>query len=209
MYKLIDKYNEFGNELIDKLLIPLFQTGKKHILDNTYLKDLQVYRNEKITYKIKIFIENINLFNNELLHEINNLTNDEKHFLTDCMDKVIDLNDYYQVAIVAYLVSEYKKREGELLFWQKSLYYSINTISESDIEIFINIIETSETKESNGKNFNILTSLNIEQQIILNKFINLGILYPDERRSLNNNFILTEHAKEFYSILKEISKLVN
>ncbi|RXK08033.1 hypothetical protein [Halarcobacter bivalviorum] len=204
-YKGIDFYNEIGEILIDDYLIPAFKTGKNIIFEELHLDKINKYKRYKSETNIKKFINDFRMFSTyEINEKLNKLDNEEKEFLLDIVSNVIDLNDRYQILVLSYLAKEFIENQ-RLIFWQKSLYYNIKTLSENDFMSFIDIIETSEEKPSSDKHF-ILTSLNKEQEIVKDKFINLGILHPDGNRMYgkNINFQMPEHAVNFYNVLKQL-----
>ncbi len=202
----IDIYNEVGEVIFDEYIVPLFKTNKDIVFEEFHLDKIDKYKMYKSEVNLKKFVTSFRKFSTDQINEkLNNLDDKDKEFLLDIISNLIELNDKYQIFILAYLTKEYLN-DKRLIFWQKSLYYNIKTLSEDDFKIYVEIIETSERKENKGDEHYILTSLNKEQEIVKDKFITLGIFYPDANRAYgqNINFKVPEHAIDFYRVLKSL-----
>ena len=134
--KFINTYNEVGNFLIDEIVIPLAKGTKNILKDNEIVKGFLGFRTELIKNKLSLYIEFINQNSEEeLIDFIEKLSSEEKTFFIETINKVIDLDDSLQIYIMAYLTKRFKKNK-ELNYYEKQLFYNINTFSEDDFKIY-------------------------------------------------------------------------
>jgi hypothetical protein len=141
--KIIDAYDDIGNNIIDDIVIPLVQSGTNIISDESILyKSYFTLKTAFMKHKIKVFIDYITDEKADTcISFIDSLNNKEKKFFIEVVNKVIDSDDNLQIYLFKYLVQEYK-RNSDLNYYQKTLYYNIKTFSENDFYMLYNFIKT-------------------------------------------------------------------
>lgn len=206
IYKIIDCYEEFCEEVI----VPIIRTGKDIVLENEYINSLFKLRSEFIKQKVNLYFEHLNLkTEEEKINFLNNLSNEQKIFFTETVNKTIDLNDNIQNYIMSYLTEEYIKNNN-LNYFQKKLYYNINSLSEEDFQIFYcfykKYLDNYELHQ--GRIEKIIYNVNSEYinkdiiNISLSRFSNIGILiYKNEMKQIERavNLAKEEYKIEFYT----------
>lgn len=226
LYNFIDSYEE----LCEEFLLPIISTGKGVTLDNEYINPFVKLRSEFIKNKVNLYLNNLHLkTEQEKIEFTKKLTDEQKIFFTETINKIIDLDDSVQNYIMSYLTEEYNKN-GNLNYFQKKLYYNINSLSEEDFQIFYclynNYLTTLEQRQ--GRGLKVVYNLNsnfIKKDMInvsLSRFSNIGILiYKNETTQkklpmftpINENeielqtneyYIPTEYSEELFNKLKPL-----
>lgn len=203
MNNIIDNIQEQGNHFIDTILIPLIKSGKNILIDNNEIvKGLLGIRTELVKSKLSQYIEFINQNQEEkILDFIENLSSEEKTFFIETINKVIDLDDSLQIYIMAFLTKQYKEN-NELNYYEKQLFYNINTFSEDDFKIFYCLFKK---KISESKNYIYLNNTYIQKEIIeisLKKFTSFGLL----KENTPKNFYDTQYSIKLYDCLSSYFK---
>lgn len=179
---------------------------------------------------MNLYFQNLNLTTEEnKIKYIENLGNNEKIFFVETVNKIIDLDDSVQNYIMSYLTEEYQTN-GELNYFQKKLYYNINSLSEEDFQIFYCLYNKYLTtyKAHGGRIEEIVYNVNsqyIKKDMInvsLSRFSNLGILlYRNETKQVerlvnlgqkeneielqtNEYYKATDYSAELFNKLKNI-----
>lgn len=208
-----DIYDEMGNDFLDSFFIPAFKSGFTKTLEITHLDIITKFSKYKDEQKINNFIfaaKKLGFL--KKLEDINSFNQSQKYFLLESLRKTLCLNDFIQISLVTYLVDEYSNNSNTLKYWQKSLYYNIENLTEDDFIIFDTIMKDSEEqKNSHDENdvFYILQSRDNNEEIVKDKFINMGILLSDSNRMYgqNINFKKSEVSEIFHEVLTRILEL--
>lgn len=201
--KFINTYNEIGNFLIDEMIIPLAKGTKNILIDNNeVIKSFLIFKTAFIEHKLSQYIEFINQNQEEkILDFIENLSSEEKTFFIETINKVIDLDDSLQIYIMAFLTKQFKEND-ELNYYEKQLFYNINTFSEDDFKIFYCLFKK---KISENKNYIYLYDTYIQKEIIeisLKKFTSFGLLKENSPK----NFYDTQYSIKLYDCLNSYFK---
>ncbi|RXJ96002.1 hypothetical protein CRU94_05160 [Arcobacter sp. AHV-9/2010] len=195
MSKVINNIEEIGNQVIDELIIPIINGSKKTIIDDN--KIIQLFLNIKTAYmenKISQFL-NFLEFENEhkILSFITNLTKKEKVFFVETINKTIDMDDSLQIFILCQLTKSFKKN-GKLNYWEKSLYYNINQISEDDFFNFYKVLENLEKPFNYKKSYGLEKTLHKDELILsIKKLENIGIISTARGAMGSNDIVNLEH----------------
>lgn len=210
MDKIIDKIEINGNLIIDTILKPLAK-GSKDILINDS-KIAQSFLSLKTAFmenKLSQYLDFINnTQNEEILDFIEKLTNEEKSFFIETINKVIDLDDSLQIYIMAYLTKKYKEN-SELDYYEKQLFYNINTLSEDDFKIFFCMYKENITKNRNSMYVQYAYKNKEIIEISLNKFSNIGLLKiktnitNDKKDNINSSirYYITDYSEPLFQCL--------
>lgn len=210
MNKIIDKIERNGNDFIDTILKPMVKCSKDILLNDS--KVAQSYLSFKTAFmenKLSQYLEFINNnHNEEILVFIETLTNKEKDFFIETINKVIDLDDSLQIYIMAYLTKRYKKN-SELNYYEKQLFYNINTLSEDDFNIFFCMYKENITKNKNSMYVQYAYKNKEIIEISLNKFSNIGLLKlktnitNDKKDNINSSirYYTTDYSKHLFQCL--------
>ncbi|MGJ0315517.1 hypothetical protein NG754_03155 [Aliarcobacter cryaerophilus] len=231
IYKIIDSYEEF----CEKVIVPIIRTGKDVVLENEYINPILKLRSEFLKQKVNLYFEHLNLkTEEEKINFLHNLNDEQKIFFTETVNKTIDLNDNIQNYIMSYLTEEYIKNDN-LNYFQKKLYYNINSLSEEDFQIFYCFYKKylDNFKLQKGRIDKIIYNVNSEYinkdmiNISLSRFSNIGILiYKNETKQIkrymdlgqkeneidihtNEYYIPTDYSNELFSKLENIFKDFN
>ena len=180
-------------------ILPLINGVKEIVLDNEYIKPITIIKNKLSKSKIDYFFDNLNKkTKDERIQFINDLDDKVKPFFVEIVSKIIDLNDNLQLYIMSYLTEQYIKNK-DLNYYEKKLYYNINTLSEDDFKIFYCLFTDNFIDKKNPK---IHVNHYKKKEIIsisLNRFSNLGLLIL--KMSFTKNFeIFTIKLKDATSI---------
>jgi hypothetical protein len=213
-------YSEATKEvLIEDLntkILPLINVVKEMVLDNEFIKPIVNIKNELIKNKISCFFDNLNKkTEDEKIQFINDLDDKVKPFFVEVVSKIIDLNDNLQLYIMSYLTEQYIKN-NDLDYYEKKLYYNINTLSEDDFKIFYCLFKDNFIDKKNSK---IHVNHYKKKEIIsisLNRFSNLGLLILKMSFTKNfeiiknkENYLCSEYSKKLYDCLKDYFKDCN
>lgn len=211
MNDFIDIIEEKGNEFIDKVLKPLAKGSKDiFINDNKIINSFLTFKTAFMENKLLQYIEFINQNQNEkTIDFIENLGKEEKTFFIEAINKVIDLDDSLQIFILAYLTNQFKENL-ELNYYEKQLFYNINSLSEDDFKIFYCMYNDNITDK---KQYMYIQYAYMNKDIIeisLNKFSNIGLLkikphYNNDKKdniSSSNYYYTTEYSKNLFDCLK-------
>ncbi len=210
MNNFINNIEEKGNLFIDKILIPLAKGGKNIFIDNNEIvKSFLTFKTAFMENKLSQYIEFINKNQEEeIIDFIENLSSEEKTFFIETINKVIDLDDSLQIYIMAYLTKQFKEN-NELNYYEKQLFYNINTFLEDDFKIYFcmykqNIseyIKYMDIKYYYYKNEEII-------EISLNKFSNIGLLKntssfstDKEKISSSTYYYTTDYSEQLFKCL--------
>lgn len=201
IHNVIDSYEEF----CEKFILPIVKTGKDIAIENEYINPIVKWRSEVISNKVYLFFQNLNLkTEREKIEYISNMGDKEKIFFVETINKIIDLDDSVQNYIMSYLTEEFKTN-GKLNYFQKKLYYNINSLSEEDFQIFYCIYNKYLTNYNlhGGRIEKIIYNVNsqyINEDMInvsLSRFSNLGILiYKNETQQVQRYIDLKEKENE-------------
>ena len=177
MSNIIDNIDEKGNFFIDNIIKPLAKGGKNIFIDNNeIIKSFLTFKTAFMENKLSQYIEFINQNQDEeIIDFIEKLSSEEKTFFIETINKVIDLDDSLQIYIMAYLTKQFKEN-NELNYYEKQLFYNINTFSEDDFKIYFFMYKenVSEYKKYMYIQYSYKNKEIIE--ISLNKFSNFGLL---------------------------------
>ena len=213
-------YSEATKEvLIEDLntkILPLIDVVKEMVLDNKFIKPIVNIKNELIKNKINFFFDNLNKkTEDEKIQFINDLDDKVKPFFVEVVSRIIDLNDNLQLYIMSYLTEQYIKN-NDLDYYEKKLYYNINTLSEDDFKIFYCLFKDNFIDKKNSK---IHINHYKKKEIIsisLNRFSNLGLLILKMSFTKNfeiiknkENYVCSEYSKKLYDCLKDYFKDCN
>ena len=166
-----------------------------------------------IKNKIRIFFESLNeISNTEINKYLKSMEDDEnkKILFIEILNKVIDLDDDLQIYILAYLVKVYKIN-NELNYYEKQLFYNINTFSEDDFKIFYCVYLDNIKEDIVSFSLSNYVSNKTEiMSISLNKFANLGLIHietrmrQDEQKNISNHtsYTLSEYSETLCSCLE-------
>lgn len=209
IYSIIDNIDDKGNNLLDSIVLPILKGGKKIIEDNEYIKSISTMRNSFIQNKLSKFLENINKhIDEDIIDFIKNLNTNEKTFLIESINKVIDLDDELQIYILSYLTKKYIKN-GNLNYYEKKLYYNVNTLSEDDFQIFFCLYQTSIIKPS--RDYIYISSYKNKEiiSISLKRFVDLGLLvssinYDNKNDDISSSesYKKSDYSDELYNCLE-------
>lgn len=203
--KLEEKIVDATNEFIGNFIVPIAKAGTSLVLENEYINPIIKIRSEFAKNKVNLYFDNLHLNSEkEKIDFINSLNDNQKIFFAETVNKIIDLDDSVQNYIMSYLTEEYKNN-GELNYFQKKLYYNINSLSEEDFQIFYCLYDkyVTEYKKFKGNIPKIIYYVNsnyINKDIInisLSRFSNLGIIiYKNETKSVERFMDLGQKEKE-------------
>lgn len=222
---VIDFIDDSGNKLIDDFVLPFIQGGKDFILEDEQIKPLLILRKSFVQRKLSKFLNFIDKEPKKMIEFIKGLESNEKVLFIETINKVIDLDDEIQIYMMSYLTKKYKENGGYLNYYEKKLFYNINTLSEDDFHIFYCIykytVEKNENSRYTMKNIYIYTIEFDKQEILdisLNRFVNLGLLIKkidynrekdftgDETIKTYENYIPTEYTEKLYHCLHILLK---
>lgn len=198
-----------GNLFIDKILKPLAKGGKNILIDNNeVVKSFLTFKTAFMENKLSQYIEFINQNQEEeIIDFIENLSSEEKTFFIETINKVIDLDDSLQIYIMAYLTKQFKEN-NELNYYEKQLFYNINTFSEDDFKIYFCMYKQhiSEYIKYIDVRYYYINKEIIE--ISLNKFSNFGLLKEISNFSTDKDKIsssiyyhITDYSKQLFQCL--------
>lgn len=167
---------------------------------------LKSMQNLIIKKKIKIFVENLEKTSNSDIESfILSLENDEskKTIFLESISKVIDLDDSLQIYILVRLTKNFITN-GKLNYYEKSLYYGINQISEDDFAIYYCFYSKNIMGKEMTRSFYIEYELENKEviEVVLKKFISFGII-KDATTNTNFSIELSEFSKELYQYLAD------
>ncbi len=197
-------------------ILPLINGVKEIVLDNEYIKPITIIKNKLSKSKIDYFFDNLNKkTKDERIQFINDLDDKVKPFFVEIVSKIIDLNDNLQLYIMSYLTEQYIKNK-DLNYYEKKLYYNINTLSEDDFKIFYCLFTDNFIDKKNPK---IHVNHYKKKEIIsisLNRFSNLGLLILKMSFTKNfeiiknkENYVCSEYSKKLYDCLDNYFKDCN
>jgi hypothetical protein len=207
--KFVEKTEELGNDFIDYIIIPFIRGTKHMLLDEAKINYFLKFKTEYLEQKITLFISYLKENNkDELIDFVNTLKNKDKEFFILSINKVFELDNSLQLYILAYLTKMYQQNSS-LNYFEKSIYYNIEQLSEDDLKIFSELMFKLKPSENNQKAYplskNKLTEI---ENIVLIKFTNIGII-----QTVNGGFggpfiTKTEYSDKLALIIKEfIDKL--
>lgn len=217
--KIIDAYDDIGNNIIDDIVIPLAKGSTNIILDESILfKSYFTLKTAFMENKIKVFIDYITDEKADTcIGFIDSLNHKEKKFFIEVINKVIDSDDNLQIYLFVYLIKEYK-RNGDLNYYQNTLYYNIKTFSENDFYMLYNFIKTLkqpiEYKKFYGTNNNDILTLTMK------KFERISLIsghiggYSAEPINLDNksnydfSFKMYPFIEELYNLIEEYREMI-
>lgn len=203
-------------ECFNTKILPLISGAKEIVLDNEYIKPILIIKNKLSKSKIDYFFDNLNKkTKDERIQFINDLDDKVKPFFVETVSKIIDLNDNLQLYIMSYLTEQYIKN-NDLDYYEKKLYYNLNTLSEDDFKIFYCLFKDNFIDKKNPK---IHVNHYKKKEIIsisLNRFSNLGLLILKMSFTKNfeiiknkENYVCSEYSKKLYDCLKDYFKDCN
>ncbi len=178
MNSLINTIEEKGNHFIDKILIPLAKGGKNIFIDNNEIvKSFLTFKTAFMENKISQFVNFLEYESEiKILDFIDSLNQKERIFFIETINKTIDMDDNLQIFILTYLTKSYQKNKM-LNYWEKSLFNNIKQISEDDLLLFFDFLETlKEPIKSNDVIYGLPKDIKNEIKIVIKKLENIGIL---------------------------------
>ncbi|MBL1242812.1 MAG: hypothetical protein COA39_000170 [Sulfurimonas sp.] len=200
---LIFKADEMGDYLIDNFVKPILK-GTVNILIDEKLKYYLTFKTAFMENKISIFLKSIQDDENIDIKFIEDMNDNENVFFTQTINKVIDLDDSLQIYILSYLTKQYMKNK-ELSYYEKQLYYNIDTFTNDDFEIFYSMYK--ENKLSDKHKRIRLISLDKKKEILdisLKKFSNIGLLnfkITFEKDQQPECFEVSDYSRKLYDCL--------
>lgn len=208
MNNIIDNIEEKGNLFIDKILIPFIKNGKNILKDNEIVKGFLGFRTELIKNKLSQYIEFINKNQEEeIIDFIENLSSEEKTFFIETINKVIDLDDSLQIYIMAYLTKQFKEN-NELNYYEKQLFYNINTFLEDDFKIYFCMYKQNISEYIKYMDIKYYYKNEEIIEISLNKFSNIGLLKntssfstDKEKISSSTYYYTTDYSEQLFKCL--------
>lgn len=208
MNSLINTIEEKGNLFIDKILIPFIKNGKNILKDNEIVKGFLGFRTELIKNKLSQYIEFINKNQEEeIIDFIENLSSEEKTFFIETINKVIDLDDSLQIYIMAYLTKQFKEN-NELNYYEKQLFYNINTFLEDDFKIYFCMYKQNISEYIKYMDIKYYYKNEEIIEISLNKFSNIGLLKntssfstDKEKISSSTYYYTTDYSEQLFKCL--------
>ena len=203
-------------ETVDNIILPIISATKEIVLDSEYIKPIVIIKNELIKSKINNFFNTLNKkTEQERIEFINDLDDNIKPFFAETVSKIIDLDDNLQLYVMSYLTEQYIKN-NDLDYYEKKLYYNINTLSEDDFKIFYCLFKDNFNDKKNPK---IHVNHYKKKEIIsisLNRFSNLGLLILKMSFTKNfeiiknkENYVCSEYSKKLYDCLDNYFKDCN
>lgn len=208
MNNFINNIEEKGNLFIDKILIPFIKNGKNILKDNEIVKGFLGFRTELIKNKLSQYIEFINKNQEEeIIDFIENLSSEEKTFFIETINKVIDLDDSLQIYIMAYLTKQFKEN-NELNYYEKQLFYNINTFLEDDFKIYFCMYKQNISEYIKYMDIKYYYKNEEIIEISLNKFSNIGLLKntssfstDKEKISSSTYYYTTDYSEQLFKCL--------
>ena len=196
-YKLINKADTF----IDTFIVPMCQTGHDLVTESEYLKPLVKWRENHAKNKIDLFFYHLaQKSEKDKLNFIQNLKENEKVFFVETVNKIIDLDDSLQNYMMSCLVTQYKQN-GDLNYYEKKLYYNINSFSEDDFKIYFCIykkhIENMKTQGYLSDSMILVNEQYTNKNIIytsLLRFSSIGILLLKSKSEREEEIIKYDHS---------------
>lgn len=175
--KIIDCIDKNGNDFLDNIIKPIAKGTLQYTVNDT--KVVQYFLTMKTAFmenKISQFLKYIEEEqDNSILDFINNLNENEKVFFIETVNKIIDMDDLLQMYILSQLTDSFKNN-GKLNYWEKSLYYNIDKISEDDFLLFFDFIDTLEEPIKSKVIYGLSKDTKDENVIMIKKLESIGIL---------------------------------
>lgn len=201
----ITKIDTIGDQFLETIIKPIAKGALKLAINDTKLA--QSYLTLKTAFmenKISIFLQYLSEKNNtDAINFIDDLNDAEKKFFIESVNKVIDLDNSLQIYILALLTKNFIT-SGKLNYYEKSLYYGINQISEDDFTIYYCFYSKKIVGNEKTGSFYIDYELENKEviEIVLNKFISLGIIKDG---SIDKGFRieLSDFSKVLYQYLAD------
>ena len=213
MNNLIDLIDDNGNKLIDNYIIPIAKGTKKIIEEeNLAIKSLITLRSTMMEYKISQFINYIRDNENDIVYFIQNLNNKEKKYFIETINKVMDLDEVFQIYLLSVLLDKFNKN-GSLNYWEKSIYYNIKSFSEDDFFILFSFMKSLAKPIQHKVNYGISQDSKDELIICIKKFESVGVisLCSDTFLAECVNLKLNEQyrmAFSFYPFIDELFEVI-
>jgi len=213
MNKVIDFIDDAGNQLIDEYVLPMVKGTKKIIADeNLAIKSLLTFRSTLIEHKISKFIDYMKNYEDDIVGFIQNLNNKEKKYFIETINKVMDLDDSFQVYLLSVLLNKFNTN-GSLNYWEKSIYYNIKSFSEDDFLILFRFMNFLSKPIQHKVNYGIPQDSKDELIICIKKFESVGIisLYSGTFQAECVNLKLKEQyriAFSFYPFIDELFEVI-
>lgn len=214
MENIVNNIEKAGNQMIDGLIIPIAKGIKDIVIeDNIYIKSFLTIKTAFMENKISQFLKYLEYEDeNDILDFINNLNSKEKIFFIEVINKTIDMDDSLQIFILSQLMKLYKNN-GQLNYWEKTLFYNIKSISEDDFLNFFNLIDAFDKPLVLNGSYGLLKKLHNDEMILtIKKFENLGIINTSrgafESKIINNNDDVTSYKFSFYSFANNLYEMI-
>ncbi|MFH0708908.1 MAG: hypothetical protein V2A75_01760 [Pseudomonadota bacterium] len=201
----ITKIDTIGDQFLETIIKPIAKGALNLAINDTKLT--QSYLTLKTAFmenKISIFLQYLSEKNNiDAINFIDDLNDAEKKFFIESVNKVIDLDNSLQIYILALLTKNFITN-GKLNYYEKSLYYGINQISEDDFTIYYCFYSKKILGNEKTGSFYIDYELENKEviEIVLNKFISLGII-KDASTDKGFRIELFEFSKVLYQYLAD------
>lgn len=111
----------------------------------------------------------------DILDFINNLNEKEKIFFIEIINKTIEVEDNLQIFILTQLTKSYKNNQT-LNYWEKSLFNNIKQISQDELFLFFNFLETLDKPIQNKVTYGLDKNTKDENIIVIKKLETIGIV---------------------------------
>jgi len=200
------KINSISNDFIDNIIVPLTRGTKYILLDEAKINYFLKFKTEYLEQKITLFISYLQEKNkDELINFVNNLKGKDKEFFIQSINKVFELDNNLQLYILAYLTKMYQQNSS-LNYFEKSIYYNIEQLSEDDLKIFSELMFKLKPSENNEKAYSLIENKLTEiENIVSIKFTNIGIIQT-VNGAFGGPFISkTEYRDKLALIIKEFT----
>lgn len=197
-----DIINKEGLDIFDNIIVPFFSAGIKAKLP--IIEQIITFKNNFAETKIELFVKYMNAKGGvEIKERIKSMNQDDKIFMLSAITKTMDMDDNLQIYILSCLTKIYLENSG-LNYYEKSLFYNISQFSEDDFLIFYEKISTLKSISSDKDNivFYDMSNCSETEEIILRKFMNIGILKHDLLRvGSGKNFQKTEYTDQLMEFI--------
>lgn len=206
----IEKVEALGNDLLDKYVFP---TMKGALCTGEEISTFLTFKTAFLKEKINLFIKYIDYKNEQEIKEfIENVHHEKKYFLIQAINKTMEMDDDLQIFILAYLTKQNNKN-GELNYYERSLFYNINQLSKDDFLIFhqliIALVPTNNPENKDDIFYNMSKCNDIEETV-LRKFLGIGILKHDVARfNSGKSFLKTEYTDTLNQVIINYKDIKN
>jgi hypothetical protein len=186
--------------------IPNFEDFAEILSDgSTLFSTINKLREISIKNKLQSFVDSLAKVSNQeikvFLADMKD-SSDKKIMFIESLNKTINLNDDLQIYLLAYLTKNYQIN-GKLDYYEKQLFYTIETLSEDDLTIYYCFYLKNVLNNEKQRSFYIEYRLEHKEiiEIVLKKFIAIGFL-KDNSNDTNFGFELNQFSSIFFKCLQ-------